>query len=210
MPSRWSTSCSPTPVTPSRTHFSSISPRRWTATAVSRSPSIPPTDSCSARRTDLCSKRSCAARRSHLWSVPASTTTPSWSTRASAATSSRSCSPWAGRQRTTPDTSTAKPTRSSSPRTAGRCVPTSAMRSRDSGREARASSYSPAVPARRSSARQRWHAPRRPPSSSSPTPCPRASGRPSSSRAPTSPRTRSASTQVPARRSAPSRSRRIR
>ena len=52
--------------------------------------------------------------------------------------------------------------RSTSPRTAGRCGPTSARRSSRSGTAAPVSSCSPAAPARRSSARPRWRRPRRP------------------------------------------------
>ena len=60
-----------------------------------------------------------AARRRHRSSC----------TRPSAATSSRRCSSSAGRPRTSPATSTARRTRSTSPRTAGRCGRTSARRS---------------------------------------------------------------------------------
>ena len=56
-----------------------------------------------------------AARRRHAWRC----------TPPSAATSSRRCSSSAGRPRTSPGTSTARRTRSTSTRTAGRCGPTS-------------------------------------------------------------------------------------
>ena len=80
----------------------------------------------------------------------------------SAATSSRRCSSWAGRPRTSPATSTARRTRSSSTRPSGTCATTSATPPSRSGTAAPASSCCPAAPARRWSARPRWRTPRRP------------------------------------------------
>ena len=68
-------------------------------------------------RPARCSRRCCAPRRSPGCSAPASTTTPWSCTPPSAATSSRRCSSWAGRPRTSPATSTARRTRSRSTRT---------------------------------------------------------------------------------------------
>nr|BFE84062.1 hypothetical protein GCM10020093_066630 [Planobispora longispora] len=80
-------------------------------------------------------------------------------TRASAATSSSSCSSWAGPPRTSPVTSTASTTRSPWPRTAGSSAPTSARPPRRSGTAARAWSCFPAGRARPSWARRRWRTP---------------------------------------------------
>ena len=75
-------------------------------------------------------------------------------------TSSRRCSSWAGRPRTTRGTSTARPMRSTSTRAAGRCGPTRRRPPRASGTAAPVSWCFPAEPARRWSARPRWPRPR--------------------------------------------------
>ena len=95
-----------------RTRCSSTSPTRWTATAGCSWSSTPPTGWCWSASTARCSKRCCGRRRSRRCSASASTTTPCWSTRPSAAGSSRRCSRSAGRPRTSPATSTARRTRS--------------------------------------------------------------------------------------------------
>ena len=102
----------------------------------------------------------CGTGRSSRWSARASTTTGSSCTPRSGATSSRSCSRSAGRLRTRPATSTARPMPSTSPRTAGRCGPTSSRPSTGSGTAAPAWWSSPAGPARPWSAPGRWPRPR--------------------------------------------------
>ena len=105
-----------TAATPSRTRCSSTSPRRWPATAGCGWRSTRSTGWSWSATTGRCSRRCCAPRRSPGCSAPASTTTPSSCTPPSAATSSRRCSSWAGRPRTSPGTSTARRTRSRSTR----------------------------------------------------------------------------------------------
>ena len=82
-----------------------------------------------------------------------------WCTRPSGAASSRHCSSWAGRRRTWPGTSMARPTRSPCTRTGGSCAPTSTRPSSTSGPAGRGWWSCRAGPARPWSARPPWPRP---------------------------------------------------
>ena len=110
---------------------------------------------CWSASTAPCSRRSCGRRRSPRCSARGSTTTPCWSTRPSAGSSSRRCSRSAGRPRTSPATSTARPIRST--------LVEDGWTLRDYQQQA-VDSSGPAVPAWsccRAARARRWSAPRR-------------------------------------------------
>ena len=155
----------------------SMSPRRCRGMAGCASTSILLTGWSWNRPSRQSWRRFPATRRSAGCWAHGSMTTPWQSRPPSAAGSSRSCTRSAGRQRTSPDTSTASPTQSNSLKTAGPCATTSTTPPSPSGPAVPASWSCPAARAKRSSAPPRWPRRRPPRSSWSPTPSPGGSGK---------------------------------